>query len=315
MDNAIELISGILESSLRLATPLGFAALAELILERSGIRNLSLDGLMLLSALAGFIGAFFSGENLIIGFMVGMSSGILASLLFGFVVLYLKMESNVGGMLLGILYHGIALTTHRFLFKEFESPPSIKSVLSPLRIPLLSDIPIVRAIFNQPIVTLLLIFILVPLVFFLLEKTFYGLRIKAIGMDFINARHVGIPVHKYWWSLLVVHGALGGIGGALYTLCLYNMYLDGITGGAGWLAIVFVILGAWSVPRMIALLLFFTTLLSIQLRLLAMGVINIPHQLLLMTPYVFAMLAITISAVFYKRLPEPASLAKGVKEF
>ncbi|MEM1510862.1 MAG: ABC transporter permease [Thermofilaceae archaeon] len=314
MNSVLELVTSILECSIRIATPLGYASLAELLLEKSGIRNLSLDGLMLLSALVGFISAYYTSENLLIGFIAGILTGISAALFFGFVVIKLKVESNIAGMILAILYSGISLATHRLVFKEFASPPSIKNVLSPLSIPLLSNIPVLNALFNQPIFTLLLFLIIFPLTYYFLEKTFYGLKIKAIGMDFVNAKYLGVPVIKFWLIILLIHGALAGIGGALYTLCLYNMYLDGITGGAGWLAIAFAILGNWKTLRMLLSLMLFALVDSIQLRLMAMGIVKIPHQFLLMMPFIFAFITLTVVAVIYKRIPEPASLRKGLKE-
>jgi len=307
-----EIIIGQLTATIRILTPLALAALGELIVERSGVLNLSIEGIMLFGAFVGFIATYYTNDPWI-GILSAMGIGILLALIFGVLTVLLALDQIIVGLSMNILAMGATFFFYRAIFGWYVSPvpPHVKTLIREVPIPGLSMIPIIgQALFNQTVFTYLLLFVLIPLTYFVLYKTRIGLHLRACGEDPLVADYLGINVYKYRFMALVVEGILGGIAGALLSISQYNMFLDNMTAGRGYIAVALVILGRWDPLRMLLGAILYAFVDAFQLRIQAAGVIVtawFPYQFALMLPYVVALIALIL---FGRRIRGPRSLAK-----
>jgi ABC-type uncharacterized transport system permease subunit len=240
MDNiAIVLI---LASVVRESTPLIIAVCGEILTERSGVVNLSLDGSMLMAAMTGFVVAFET-DNVWFGFLAGAAIGALFAFIVAFGSIRLKQSQFAIGFVLALLGGDLSA----FLGQNYTRIPG--PVVTHLPIPYLKEIPIIGLIlFNQnPVVYFAYILVIVS--WFWLFRTQAGLRLRSAGdrPEAGFARGVGINYQRYLYTL--IGGSLVGIAGASYSLSIKIGWSEGITGGLGWIALAIVIFGGWSPVR------------------------------------------------------------------
>jgi len=240
MDNiAIVLI---LASVVRESTPLIIAVCGEILTERSGVVNLSLDGSMLMAAMTGFVVAFET-DNVWFGFLAGAAIGALFAFIVAFGSIRLKQSQFAIGFVLALLGGDLSA----FLGQNYTRIPG--PVVTHLPIPYLKEIPIIGPIlFNQnPVVYFAYILVIVS--WFWLFRTQAGLRLRSAGdrPEAGFARGVGINYQRYLYTL--IGGSLVGIAGASYSLSVKIGWSEGITGGLGWIALAIVIFGGWSPVR------------------------------------------------------------------
>ncbi|MDY0094449.1 MAG: ABC transporter permease [Candidatus Vecturithrix sp.] len=295
---------GVLAAGVRLATPVLLAALGEIFAERAGILKISIEGEMLIGALAGFLGAFY-GKSLWIGIFCAMGAAAIYGFIAGVFSITFKLDQVITGITLNILALGLTSFFYRFILGKSFIPPSI-TPLGVLKIPGLSQIPIIGPIlFQQNILVYLTFFAMVPLSTAILFKTTFGLNLRAVGEYPLAADTVGIHVDATRYVCVVIGGLFSGLGGAFMTLAQLNMFTENLTAGRGFIAIAAVIFGRWHpLGAMIATLLFGIAD-ALQLRLQGLGV-NVPYQFLLMLPYIFTILAM-VGVV--KRTNAPTALA------
>lgn len=282
-------IISILAATVRIATPLLLAALGELITEKAGILNLGVEGMMLMGAFTGFLAAYSSG-SLTIGILVAAVSGGMMGLIMAFMASTLKVEQIVTGIALNLLASGVTLFWYVTYFKgTTDTLPSV-NVLPTLPIPLLSDIPYVGEIlFTQKILTYVA-FIMVFVVWFFLYRTRSGLELRCIGENPRVIDMKGLSVTKRQYAAVIFGGLMAGMAGAFLTLGTAARFVPEIAAGRGWLAIVIVIAGNWRPMGIVIASVVFAFLEAFQLQIQGVGV-QIPYQLLLMMPYVIAILA------------------------
>lgn len=295
---------GVLAAGVRLATPILLAALGEVFAERSGILKISIEGEMLVGALAGFLGAYYL-NHLWLGLLVGMIAAALFSLIAGIWSISLKVDQVITGITLNILALGLTSFVYRFILGKSLIPPNI-TPLEPYPLPILGKLPVLGPIlFQQNVIVYATYFLLVPATTLLLFKTSFGLNLRAVGEHPLAADTVGIHVYRTRYFCVVIGGLFAGLGGAFMTLAQLNMFTENLTAGRGFIALAAVIFGKWHpVGAMIATLLFGVAD-ALQLRLQALGV-NVPYQFLLMLPYVLTIVAL-VGVV--KRTNAPGSLA------
>ncbi|HEX9013424.1 MAG TPA: ABC transporter permease, partial [Anaerolineaceae bacterium] len=173
-------ILGILSASIRLATPILLAALGEVFTERSGILNLGLEGIMLMGALTGFLGAYWTGGNLAAGLVFALITGVLFGLLMGFMSITARVNQVVAGLGITILGTGLSTLIYRLSFGLRSQPPTIK-IFSDIPIPLLSSIPgLGQVLFTQNVMVYAAL-ILTPIAWIVLYRTRFGLAVRAVG--------------------------------------------------------------------------------------------------------------------------------------
>jgi len=282
-------ITGILAATIRMATPILIASLGEIFCELSGILNIGIEGTMLAGSLAGFIGTYYTGS---IAF--GVISGITIGGIFGLImaILSIKLRANqiACGIILNILSLGLTGFLYRTIFGITTLPPGIKT-LKTIPLPFLNKIPFFGDIlFNQNILVYIT-FLLVLISYIIIYKTTWGLKLRATGEYPEAADTAGINVYIVRYICVVTGGMFAGLGGTFLTMEL-GMFMDNITSGRGFIALAAVIFGKWHPFGAMGGALIFGLADAFQLRLQTLGY-NIPHELLLMFPYILTIIILT----------------------
>jgi len=300
----VAFISGLIGAMMRMATPIIFATLGEILTERAGVLNLGIEGIMLMGAMTGFLVTFNSG-SIWAGVLAAAMVGMLLGLLMAFLAVNLGLSQHVSGLGITLFATGLAMFIYRLHFGSPTVPPTIEP-FKQITLPLLSKIPLIGpGLFTQYSLTYIA-WLLVPLLSILLYKTRLGLKIRTVGENPVVADTVGVNVTLTRTLCLVFGGALMGIGGAFLTLAHQNMFLIDVIGGRGWVAIAMVIFGNWDPFKGALGALIFGFLDGLQLRLQGMG-IAISFHLFLMIPYLLTIVAlISVS----RRAAVPAGLLK-----
>jgi ABC-type uncharacterized transport system permease subunit len=297
----LPVVIGILISAIRLATPYLYAAVGEAFAQTSGVVNLGVDGIMLVGAYAAFFVALNTG-NLWLGVLAAMVVGLLMGLLMSFISVTLKAEQGISGI--GLYMFGLGLSS--LLFKVTIG--TVKTVVGfqPIKIPLLGDIPIAGEIFFQHSLPVYGAFLLVPLAWWFLEKTTWGLKIKSVGQNPAAADSLGVSVDGVRYFSVCLGGVLAGLAGASLSIALVNLFQENLTAGQGFIAVALVYFGGWKPLGIMSGALLFSTVNAFQLWMQVLGV-NISSDVAVMLPYLLtiAALAITVS-----RVRQPAALNK-----
>jgi len=298
----ISLFSGMI----RIAVPILFAALGELVVERAGILNLNVEGAMTMGAFVGFALARESG-NLWFGVLGAAVSGGLLSLLMAFLSVNLKIDQTITGLALNIFASGFSFYIYRILYQDFVggNMPTVQPFTT-YSIPLLSKIPIIGPILFSQHGLSYIAFILVPIIFFFLYRTKYGLALRCLGENPRTVDMKGLSVNTYQYLALIFGGIMSGIGGSFLTLASAGMFVRDIAAGRGWIAIAIVIFGNWKPSKILWAALFFALLDAFQMQFQSLG-IQIPYQLVLTLPYV-----LTILVLIFSRRQQGAPLSLGI---
>lgn len=283
-----DLLAVFVASTLRLATPLVFAASGEVVSERAGVLNLSLEGLMLSAAFAGAWAAHASGSATL-GLLFGLGSAVLLA----YVLALISVHVRANQLVVGIGFNIFALGATTFLYRELFGGLSRTQIPSfaALPIPGLSRLPwIGQALFAQTWLVYLALG-MVALSAYLLQRTELGLQLRAAGEDPRAADQAGVDVARVRIYAVLYTGLCAGFAGCFLSLASISTFTEGMTNGAGYLAVTAVILGGWrSLPVFLACLLFGSAT-ALQFLLPALGV-ELPTALLSMLPYLLALAAV-----------------------
>jgi ABC-type uncharacterized transport system permease subunit len=297
-------ISGLIGAMMRMATPIIFATLGEILAERSGVLNLGIEGIMLMGAMTGFLVSISTGSlwfGVFMAALVGMAFGMLMA----FLSVHLGLSQHVSGLGITLFAAGLAMFIYRLHFGSPTVPPTVKP-FQQIAIPWLSEIPVIGpGLFKQYSLTYIA-WLLVPALSILLYKTNVGLKIRTVGENPIVADTVGVNVALTRTLCLVVGGALMGVGGAFLTLAHQNMFLIDVIGGRGWVAIAMVIFGNWDPVKGTLGALIFGCLDGLQLRLQGLG-FKLSFHVFLMIPYLLTIVALVSVS---RKASVPASLLK-----
>jgi len=288
-------------SSLRLAMPMLFSALGELVSERAGVLNLSLEGMMLMGAFAGAMGSLWTGQPLL-GLVIAVAAVLPIALLQAWLSVSLHANQIVSGIGINILVLGGTTFAYRELLGN-RSRVQIPG-LGTWKLPWLSDIPVVGPALFQQSALLYLAFALALAVTIMLRGTAVGLAVHAAGAEPAALAKSGGSVRRVRYGAVLFAGAMSALGGAFLSLGDINTFTEGMTNGAGYLALVGVIFGNWKPGRTVFACLFFGAATALQFQLPALG-IDVPTALLIMLPYVMALLAV---AGLVGRQSPPAAL-------
>jgi general nucleoside transport system permease protein len=294
-------IAGILTSMIRLATPFLYAAIGETFSQTSGVVNLGVDGIMLISAYAAFYTALHTG-NLWLALLVAALVGLLMGLLMSFVSITLKAEQGISGI--GLYMFGLGLSS--LLFKTTIGTVKTISGFQGVKIPLLGDIPFLGPILFRNSLPVYGAFLLVPIAWWVLEKTTLGLKIKAVGQNPAAADSLGISVDRLRYFSVCLGSVLAGLAGASLSIAIVNLFQDNLTAGQGFIAVALVYFGGWSPWGVLGGALLFSVVNSFQLWMQVLGV-KIPSDIAVMLPYLLTIAALTISV---NRARQPAALNK-----
>lgn len=274
----------LLDALLRNATPLAFGTVGETVTERSGVLNLGIEGTLYAGAFFGFAVAFFSG-SLLIGLVAAVVVGLLAGALMGLLTVTFGTNQHVAGIGVTLLLVGVSEFSNRLLFAGGGTLPKIEPF------PLISIGPL-----NQYALTYVCFLVVVPLCWWVLNRSSFGLAVRAVGENPEAADAAGISVARTRYAALMVGGALMGVGGAFFTLAALGTFTLDIIAGRGWVCIALVIFGRWRIPRAVIGALIFAGVYSLQLRLRILpGWDAVPFELLLALPYLIIIAALALS--------------------
>ena len=296
--------TAILVSMILAATPLLFAALGELVTEKSGVLNLGVEGMMLAGAVTGFAVAA-SGYSPLLAILAAALAGAAMSAIFALLTLLLLANQVATGLALTMF--GIGLSA--LLGKPFVGIPLEK--LPALPLPGLSQIPVLGPLLFQHDGMVYLAFALTLAVHLVLTRTRAGLVIRAVGENHDAAHALGYPVRLIRFGCILFGGALAGLGGAYLSLAYTPMWAQGLTAGRGWIALALVVFATWKPWRVLAGALLFGGFTMAQLHAQGLG-IAVPPEFLAMLPYlatVVVLVAISRDATRI-RLNAPACIGK-----
>ena len=302
----IEHLIPILAGTLAAATPLVLAGLGELVVERTGVINLGVEGMMLVGAIAGFAAAAETGYGAAAGLPAGALAGAATAMIFAFFALSLAANQAACGLALTIF--GIGLSA--FIGQNYisYSLPGLK----PFALPLLADIPLLGpAFFDQdPVVYLSLI--AYAAVAWTLARTRLGLLLKAVGESPESAHAIGYPVILIRFGAVAFGGAMAGIAGAYLSTVYTPLWVQNMSAGRGWIAVALVVFATWKPTRLLfgAYLFGFVTILQFH----AQGLgIMLPVQFLAALPYLATIVVLVVISRDRRLLQNnlPASLGKS----
>jgi simple sugar transport system permease protein len=281
-------IAVFLASSLRLAMPLILAGAGEMVSERAGVLNMSLEGMMLTATFAGALGSWATGRP-----VLGLACGVAAALAVAFVQAVLSVTLRANQLVVGIGINILALGGTTFLYREIFGPLSREIIpgFAPWHVPLLGSLPVLGPAFFRQVGLVYAGLAIVVVIWLALEHTALGLAIRAVGEDPRAADQAGIPVARVRYVGVLVAGVMAGLAGVFISVGDIHTFTEGMTNGQGYLALAAVIFGGWVGWRTLAACLLFGTATALQFQLPAMG-IEIPTAGLIMLPYVLALLAV-----------------------
>jgi simple sugar transport system permease protein len=287
---------GLIAATLRVATPLVYATIGEVYTERAGILNLGIEGIMFLGAFIGFAVAYKANEAglggyLWLGLLGALVSGVVMSLLMGFFSVTLGVNQHVSGLGITLLSIGLSLFGFRLVFGESSVLPSVDPFA---QFSIFGNLPLLGPIFTQYLLTYIAFIVLVPLSWWILYHTSFGLRLRSVGENPEAADAAGVNVFRTRYLALVIGGALMAVGGAFLSLAQLGAFSPGIIAGRGWVCIALVIFANWNPVRAMWGALLFGGVAALQLRLQTTG-LNLPYEVFLALPYLATIIALAIA--------------------
>lgn len=289
---------------LRIASPLIFATMGELICERAGVLNLGIEGIMVVGAFTGWMAAY-SGAGLWGGVTIALFVGMAFGLLHASLTVIFGLSQHVVGLGITLLATSASYYAYRLSLPEVTSPPRIEP-FQPLDIPWLSDLPFLgEALFSQTALTYLA-FATVALVALVLYRTPLGLALRAVGENPSAVEAQGLSVTGVRIGAVMVGSGLMAVGGAFLTMSAFSSFFFEMINGRGWVAIALVVFGAWSPWKALLGAVLFAAFDALQIRLQQTELFaDIPYQVFLMTPFILSILALVLMS---RRANVPAAL-------
>jgi general nucleoside transport system permease protein len=295
-----ELIVPLLAAAIQSGTPILYATLGEILTEKSGVLNLGVEGMMITGALAAFVTAQVTGQPMLAFFVAGLVGAAIGGI-HAVVCLWFLGNQVVSGLALTIFGLGLA---------DYLGSPLIGQTapgFDKLSVPLLHHIPGLGPILFQQDILVYGAILMVPLLWFFLEKSRWGLNIRAVGEHPEAAAAAGISVMRYRWIGILGGGCLAGFGGAYLSLAYTHLWTNGLSAGRGWIAVALVIFAFWRPGRALLGAYLFGGVMAFQLRLQAVGT-HLPSSLLLMLPYLLTVAVLVFSSWKSRQADAPAAL-------
>ncbi len=276
----------LLASLMVASTPILLAALGELVVERAGVLNLGVEGMMITGAVTGFAVAVATG-NAWVGFAGAAAGGAALSALFAVLVLWLRSNQVATGLALTLFGIGLAALVGQ-AYVGVRAPET-----GDLPLPVLRDLPLLGPVLFRHDAMVYVGLALVAGVWFALHRTRAGLRLRAVGENHDAAHALGYKVQLVRLAAILFGGALAGLGGAYLSLVRVPQWTEGVTAGAGWIALAIVVFASWRPWRLLLGAWLFGGISVLQLNLQAARV-PIPVEVLSMAPYLVTILVLVL---------------------
>ncbi len=286
------------------ATPLVYAAIGELVVEKSGVLNLGVEGMMVCGAVCSFAVVHATGSG-ILGVVAGAGAGLLLALLFAFISLGLQASQVATGLALTIFGIGLsALAGQQLVGIAYEGLPE-------LNLPVLSELPVLGQLLFSHDALVYGSFMLVAAVWFFLYHTRGGLTLRAVGDSPEAAHSMGINVLRWRYGATLFGGACAGLAGCYLSMAYSPMWIENMTAGRGWIALALVVFATWRPGRLLFGAYLFGSISILQLHVQALG-IQIPSQFMSMLPYLATIIVLVIISRDQGRIRQnaPASIGK-----
>jgi simple sugar transport system permease protein len=293
-----DLLTSFLAAAVRVATPLLLAALGETMAERGGVINLGIEGAMLAGALGAALGATAGGPWG--GVALAVLAGLAVAALFAAIAVAARADQIIAGTALTLGSIGLTGAVYRQAYGPGGVGLSLPT-LPVVPIPGAAEIPLLGpALFQQSVLTYAAL-VAVPVLWFVLFRTAFGLRLRATGESADDARAAGVHVSSIRTAGVLMGGGFAGLAGASLVLAQVGTFAEKMTAGRGFMAIAIVVLGAWHPGRVLGAALFFGAAMALQF-LFQSSLIDVPYQLFLMLPYLLTLLVL-VGAVGRARAP------------
>ena len=301
----LTILVGILHSGIRLATPYLYAAIGEMFSQRSGVLNLGVDGIMLMGAFFGFYTVFKTG-SLLLGVLAAALVGGLMGLILCVASITYQAEQGISGI--GLYMFGLGASS--LLFKTMLGTVEGIQGFSELHFCMgsfcLADIPVVGEIFFNHSLMTYGAFALVPIAWWVLNKTTWGLKVRSVGQNPEAADSLGVNVIQVRYTAVTLGGVLAGVAGASLSISLLGIFQENLTNGMGFIAVALVYFGSWKPVGVLAGALLFSTVNALQLWVQVLD-LNIPSDVAVMLPYLLTIIALALP---FRRSLQPAMLTK-----
>ncbi len=299
-------ILGIIHSGIRLATPYLYAAVGETFSQRSGVLNLGVDGVMLMGAFAGFYAVFKTGVPAL-GLVAAVAVGGAMGLILCLVSITFRAEQGISGI--GLFMFGLGMSS--LLFKTMLGSVAGVSGFSELTFCLggsfcLADVPVLGDIFFSHSLMTYGAYALVPISWWILNRTTWGLKIRAVGQNPEAADSLGVSVNKVRYASVTFGSMLAGLAGASLSISLLNIFQENMTNGMGFIAVALVYFGSWKPTGVLIGALLFSTVNALQLWVQVLN-LNIASNVAVMMPYLLTILALALP---FRRASQPAALTR-----
>jgi ABC-type uncharacterized transport system permease subunit len=298
----ITVLTATAASGIRLAAPFLLASLGETMGQRSGVLNLGVEGVMLLGAFGAYYTVLQTG-SLWLAVLVGIGVGVVMGLITAVVSVTLKAEQGISGI--GVFLFGLGMSD--LLYQKLVGTPRPVTQLPPVHVPLLEHIPVLGKMVFQQSLLVYAALILVPVLAFVLNRTTYGTKIKAVGENPAAADSLGVNVNRIRYSTVILGNALAGLAGATLAMEL-GIFQQNLTQGEGFIAVALVYFGAWRPYGVLAGSLLYGMVAATVLEWKTLGIIPLSASDLASTaPAVITVIALVVVA---RRFRQPAALAK-----
>lgn len=298
----LNVLVGILTSGIRLATSYLYAAIGEMFGQLSGCLNLGIEGMMLVAAYAAYY-VVLKTDNLALGLLAAIIVGAGMGLAMAFISVTLKAEQGISGI--GVYLFGLGLSD--LLFRITVKTTQTVKGFPDIAIPVLSDLPVLGPILFRQNLLVYGAFALVPIAWFIMNRTTLGLKIGAVGQTPSAADSLGISVVRIRYLTVTMGGVLAGVAGASLSIALLNVFQQNLTSGQGFIAVALVYFGGWKPFRIMLGSLLFSMVNALQLWIQTLG-IPLPSDIALMMPYVLTIVALALAA--RQVVTQPAALTK-----
>jgi len=292
-----------LAAAVRTGTPLALAALGETVVERAGVINIGLEGIVLAGAFGGLLA---SASGVTAGFAGALVAGVLVAAVFALFAVSMRADQIITGVAVNLLVLGLTGALYRGIYGATGAALTVATT-GTFPIPFLSRIPLVgEALFDQAPPTYVA-YCVAPLLAWWLYRTRSGLALRAVGERPEAARSAGVLPSRVRWLAILTGGALGGVAGGMLVLSQAGTFAEGMSAGRGFIAIAIVALGRWNPFGVLAAALLFGAASALQFLFQAMGW-ALPYQLFLALPYVLTLLA--LAGLAGRRAAAPAALGQ-----
>ena len=307
----MDILINILAMTVPFSVALLLASLGEMFNQRAGVFNLGCEGVMAIGAFIGMLIPFMIGGGgqvplywNVVGLVVASLVGAIFGLFFGVVCVSFRAPQGIAGIGLQMFGVGIAGTLFRHFVGGTQSIPGLPSA----PIPFLSKIPVLGEILFSHNIMVYLSFLFVPIAYYILFKTSWGLKVRAVGTHPRAADSMGINVNRPRYEALRVGGALAGLAGAYLSICQAKMFSDELIAGRGFIAVALVYFGHWNPVQIMLGALLFSLTQTIQYNVQGLG-LSLPYEFFVMLPYV--VVVIVLSFTSRNQRTAPTALGKS----